>query len=128
VRPAGNHPPGHRFETGTLSHEALPGFVAAVGYLESLGSDDADRLGSAYQAIAAHELELAETFLARLREVPGWRLLGIQDADPGRRVPTSTCSATARRRTSGPGARPARLLHLERQLLRAQPGPRARPG
>lgn len=36
VRSAGNHPPGHRFETGTLSHEALAGFVAAVGYLESL--------------------------------------------------------------------------------------------
>ena len=88
VRPAGKHPPGHRFETGTLSHEALAGFVAAVGYLESLGSDDADRLGSAWRAIAAHELELAETFLTRLRGLPGWRLLGIQDADPGRRVPT----------------------------------------
>ena len=88
MRPAGNHPPGHRFETGTLSHEALAGFVAAVGYLESLGSDDADRLGGAYQAIAAHELELAETFLARLHTLPDWRLLGIRDTDPDRRVPT----------------------------------------
>lgn len=88
VRPAANHPPGHRFETGTLSHEALAGFVAAVGYLESLGSDDADPLGSAYSAISAHEQELAQTFLARLHTMPGWQLLGIQDADPGRRVAT----------------------------------------
>ena len=30
-------PPGHRFETGTQSFEALAGFVAAVDYLEGLG-------------------------------------------------------------------------------------------
>ena len=45
-------------------------------------------MGSAYPAIAAYELELAETFLAGLHTLPGWRLLGIQDADPARRVPT----------------------------------------
>ena len=33
VRPAADRPLGHRFETGTLSHEALAGFVAAVQYL-----------------------------------------------------------------------------------------------
>src|ERR1700722_9971609 len=54
VRPAGDHPAGHRFETGTLSHEALAGFVAAVEYLRSVGSGDLDR---AYVAIGAHELE-----------------------------------------------------------------------
>ena len=84
VRPAGNHPPGHRFETGTLSHEALAGFVEAVAYLESLASD----LDSAYQAIAAHELSLAEQFLAGLHTLPSWQLLGVQSADPARRVPT----------------------------------------
>jgi cysteine desulfurase family protein (TIGR01976 family) len=90
VRPAGDKPPGHRFETGTLSHEALAGFVAAVRYLEDLGSGDdtAARLTSAYQAIGAHELELTEVFLSQLRELPGWRLLGIPDADPQRRVST----------------------------------------
>ena len=37
VRPALEVPAGHRFETGTLNHEALAGFIAAIEYLESLG-------------------------------------------------------------------------------------------
>jgi cysteine desulfurase family protein (TIGR01976 family) len=58
VRPSDNDPVGRRFETGTLPHELLAGFVAAVEYIESLGWD----------AILAHELELGERFLAGLRE------------------------------------------------------------
>ena len=58
VRPAANEPLGHRFETGTLPHELLAGFVAAVGYIESIGWD----------AIQAHERELGERFLAGLPE------------------------------------------------------------
>jgi cysteine desulfurase family protein (TIGR01976 family) len=53
VRPA-----DHRFETGTLQHELLAGFVAAVEYVESIGWD----------AIRAHERELGERFLAGLPE------------------------------------------------------------
>jgi cysteine desulfurase family protein (TIGR01976 family) len=86
VRPAGNRPAGHRFETGTLSHEALAGFVAAVDYLRSLG--DADPMRDAYLAIGAHEQKLATLFIDGLRELPGWRLLGVPEADPGRRVAT----------------------------------------
>ena len=56
VRPASDAPLGHRFETGTLPHELLAGFVAAVDYLESIGWD----------AIRAHERELGERFLAEL--------------------------------------------------------------
>jgi cysteine desulfurase family protein (TIGR01976 family) len=85
VRPAGDHPAGHRFETGTLSHEALAGFVAAVDYLSSLGQGDLDR---AYAAMGAHEQELAARFQAGLAELPGWRLLGVQDPDPARLVAT----------------------------------------
>jgi cysteine desulfurase family protein (TIGR01976 family) len=85
VRPAGDRPAGHRFETGTLSHEALAGFVAAVDYLRSVGDGDLD---GAYAVIGAHEQELAALFLDGLRELPGWRLLGVQDPDPGRRVAT----------------------------------------
>jgi cysteine desulfurase family protein (TIGR01976 family) len=48
VRPA----PG--WETGTLPHELLAGFVAAVEYVESVG----------WEAIRAHERGLAERFLA----------------------------------------------------------------
>jgi cysteine desulfurase family protein (TIGR01976 family) len=58
VRPSPPEPVGARFETGTLPHEALAGFVAAVEYLESLG----------WQAIRAHERELGRRFLAGLPE------------------------------------------------------------
>src|SRR4249919_3968786 len=39
VRPAANEPIGARFELGTLQHELLAGFVAAVDYMDSLGWD-----------------------------------------------------------------------------------------
>jgi len=58
VRPAPEEPPGHRFETGTLPHELLAGFVAAVDYMESIG----------WEAIQAHEHELGERLLAGLPE------------------------------------------------------------
>ena len=45
VRPAPEEPPGHRFETGTLPHELLAGYVAAVEYMEldRLGGDPVAR-------------------------------------------------------------------------------------
>jgi cysteine desulfurase family protein (TIGR01976 family) len=58
VRPAADEPLGHRFETGTLPHELLAGFVAAVEYIESIGWD----------AIRAHERELGERLLAGLAD------------------------------------------------------------
>jgi cysteine desulfurase family protein (TIGR01976 family) len=56
VRPAPDEPVGARFETGTLPHEALAGFNAAVAYLESVSWD----------GIVAHERELGERLLAGL--------------------------------------------------------------
>ena len=56
VRPASNEPLGPRFETGTLPHELLAGFVAAVDYIGSIG----------WEAIQAHERTLGERFLAGL--------------------------------------------------------------
>jgi cysteine desulfurase family protein (TIGR01976 family) len=53
VRPASMQPLGHRFETGTLPHEQLAGFVAAVEYVESIGWD----------AIQPYERELGQRFL-----------------------------------------------------------------
>ena len=53
VRPAPDEPVAGRFETGTLAHELLAGFVAAVEYLEELGWD----------AIPAHERALGQRFL-----------------------------------------------------------------
>ena len=65
VRPAPDQPLGHRFETGTLPHEALAGFIAAVEYVESIG----------WNAIKAHERELGQRFLDGVPE--GFRLHGI---------------------------------------------------
>ena len=42
VRPSAEDPPGHRFETGTQSHEAIAGALAAVEYLRGLDEDDLD--------------------------------------------------------------------------------------
>jgi cysteine desulfurase family protein (TIGR01976 family) len=74
VRPAANEPLGHRFETGTLQHELLAGFVAAVRYVDSLGFD----------AIVAHERDLGERFLAGLPD--RCRLHGLPTMEG--RVPT----------------------------------------
>ena len=56
VRPSADEPVGRRFELGTLQHELLAGFVAAVDYVDSLG----------WEAITAHEHALGERFLAGL--------------------------------------------------------------
>ncbi|MHB8468688.1 MAG: cysteine desulfurase-like protein [Gaiellaceae bacterium] len=69
VRPA-----QHRFETGTLAHELLAGFVAAVEYVESVG----------WPAIQAHERELGVRFLDGLPD--RCTLYGVQTMDG--RVPT----------------------------------------
>jgi cysteine desulfurase family protein (TIGR01976 family) len=65
VRPAGENPPGHRFETGTQSHEAVAGTVAAIEYLRSLGDGSLD---VAFERIQAHEEALAHRFLEGLPE------------------------------------------------------------
>ena len=74
VRPAPDQPVGHRFELGTLQHELLAGFVAAVDYLESLG----------WEAITAHERMLGERFLSGLPD--GITLYGLTTMEG--RVPT----------------------------------------
>jgi cysteine desulfurase family protein (TIGR01976 family) len=74
VRPAPDTPLGHRFETGTLAHELLAGFVAAVDYVDAIGWD----------WIRSHERTLGERFLAGLSG--GWRLHGPPTSEG--RVPT----------------------------------------
>jgi cysteine desulfurase family protein (TIGR01976 family) len=96
VRPASESPPGHRFETGTASHEALAGVEAAVEYLASLGAGEGrgERLASAYARIGTHERELGERLLRGLAALPGVTVHGI--ADSGRmqeRVPTVALTA-----------------------------------
>jgi cysteine desulfurase family protein (TIGR01976 family) len=74
VRPAADEPVGHRFETGTLAHELLAGFVAAVEYLEMIG----------WHAIGEHERTLGQRFLAGLPD--RCTLYGLPTMDG--RVPT----------------------------------------
>jgi cysteine desulfurase family protein (TIGR01976 family) len=74
VRPAPDEPLGARYETGTLAHELLAGFVAAVDYVGSIG----------WEAIRAHEHALAERFLAGLSA--RWYLHGLPTTEG--RVPT----------------------------------------
>ena len=74
VRPSAMEPLGHRFETGTLAHELLAGFVAAVEYVDSLG----------WPAIRVHERALGERFLDGLPE--RCTLHGLPSMDG--RVPT----------------------------------------
>jgi cysteine desulfurase family protein (TIGR01976 family) len=64
VRPAGDFPVGSRYETGTLPHELLAGFVACVEYVDGLGWD----------WIVEHEHALGQRFLDGLPG--GWTLHG----------------------------------------------------
>jgi cysteine desulfurase family protein (TIGR01976 family) len=82
VRPAADEPVGHRFETGTLPHEALAGFVAAVEYVDSLG----------WEAIQAHERELGQRFLEGLPA--GVRLYGSRTMEG--RTPTFALTFSGR--------------------------------
>lgn len=91
VRPAGETPPGHRFELGTQSHEAIAGTIAAIDYLASLGSglDRRSRLDSAFARIQEHEESLARLFLEGIAAIPGVTLHGIADPERvGERTPT----------------------------------------
>jgi cysteine desulfurase family protein (TIGR01976 family) len=81
VRPAGEDPPGHRFEAGTQSHEAVAGATAAIDYLRELGGGDLD---AAFRAIEEHETRLSARFLSGLPD--GVRLYGIRT--PEGRTPT----------------------------------------
>jgi selenocysteine lyase/cysteine desulfurase len=74
VRPADDFPVGSRFETGTLPHELLAGFVACVDYIDDVGWD----------WITAHERELGQRFLDGVPDA--WRLHGPPTIEG--RVPT----------------------------------------
>jgi cysteine desulfurase family protein (TIGR01976 family) len=74
VRPSEQTPPGHRFEAGTQSHEAVAGAVAAVEYLGSLADGSLDL---AFERIQAHEDALARRFLDGFPPSAG--LYGIRD-------------------------------------------------
>jgi cysteine desulfurase family protein (TIGR01976 family) len=74
VRPAAELPVASRYETGTLAHELLAGFVAAVDYLSDVG----------WEFVIEHERELGQRFLDGLPEA--WHVHGPPSVEG--RVPT----------------------------------------
>jgi cysteine desulfurase family protein (TIGR01976 family) len=74
VRPADDFPVRNRFETGTLAHELLAGFVAAVDYIDDTG----------WEFVLGHERTLGARFLEGLPDA--WTLHGVPTMDG--RVPT----------------------------------------
>jgi cysteine desulfurase family protein (TIGR01976 family) len=91
VRPAAEDPPGHRFETGTQSHEAIAGALAAIDYLRGLADGDGS-LDAAFGLIEEHETSLTARFLSGLHE--GVELYGIRT--PEGRTPTFCFNITGR--------------------------------
>jgi cysteine desulfurase family protein (TIGR01976 family) len=81
-RPYTVRPADHPYETGTLPHELLAGFVAAVEYIESIG----------WAAIQAHEQSLAQRFLDGLPE--SCTLYGLPTLEG--RVPTFAFTVAGR--------------------------------
>lgn len=60
------HDVPHRFEAGTPNIEGVLGLHVAIEYVEKLG----------WKSIAEHESSLLEDATARVREIPGIRLIG----------------------------------------------------
>ncbi len=90
VRPASEDPPGHRFEAGTQSHEAIAGALAAIEYLRGLGEGDLD---AAFALVEEHETRLTARFLSGLPD--GVQLYGIRT--PEGRTPTFCFNVEGRR-------------------------------
>ena len=93
VRPADEFPAGHRFETGTQSHESIAAATAAVDYLASLGegADRRARLDDAYAQIREHEDDLSAHALRRFAAIPGLTLYGVADPDDVARRTATFC-------------------------------------
>ena len=91
VRAVSDSDLGHKFETGTQSHEGMAGCAAAVDYLASLGEGTTRRakLVSAWQAVADYEQGLTLQLIDGLRKFKGLTIRGIASANAvHRRVPT----------------------------------------
>jgi cysteine desulfurase family protein (TIGR01976 family) len=90
LRPAGDNVP-YKFETGTLSHEAMAGCLGAIEYVEQFGSGStrAKRISSALGELSTYEQRLTVRLIEGLREFRGLTIRGITSRDAmHRRVPT----------------------------------------
>ncbi len=110
VRPAGEALPG-KFETGTLSHEAMAGVSGAVEYLASIGRDMGQEYLSNYDGVSKRRQELSAGFDAMsdyedglairlidgLQKIEGITVHGITNPNAvARRVPTVSFTSDRR--------------------------------
>jgi len=97
VRPASDDLPW-AFETGTMDHEGMAGYIASVEYLASVGREfgapvDGSRRAAVVAGMTAvreHETQLSSAFLDGLASIPRARLYGV----PLTRKRTPTFSVT----------------------------------
>jgi cysteine desulfurase family protein (TIGR01976 family) len=77
-----------KLETGTQNHEGIPGVLAAIDFMASLGQGDTrkQKLLSSYERIEAYEDQLADKIRRGLSEIPGVRL--FQADSKVRKTPT----------------------------------------
>lgn len=82
--PAGQQPP-ERYETGTLSHEAIVGAAAAVEWLAGLSGGDRslrDRLDASYRELRSRGEGLFARLWSGLSAIDGVLLYGPQPGEP----------------------------------------------
>lgn len=96
VRPASDTPPG-KWMTGTQSHEAIVGALAAVDYLSAIGRELSENeslprresLQVAYSNITVYEADMSRHLLHRLASIRGLKVWGVTDASQiEKRCPT----------------------------------------
>jgi cysteine desulfurase family protein (TIGR01976 family) len=94
LRPSPDWPAAVRFETGTPSFEGQAGTIGAIEHIAWIGETwggaeggpRRERIVAGMEAVAEHERELCELFLAGLQRLPRVRLFGPPEAEG--RLPT----------------------------------------
>ena len=91
---------GGKLEPGNANYELSWGAAGVVDYLEELGlrsgAKEACALEAAWRAIAEHESQLTARFLDYVRTRDDLEVVGLDDADPARRVATVSLSPKGR--------------------------------
>lgn len=91
VRAVADSDIGHKFETGTQSHEGMAGCAAAVDYIEQFGTGATRpaRIKSAWGNLAAYEQKLTLELIQKLKGFKNLVIRGVtSDNAMHRRVPT----------------------------------------
>jgi len=91
VRAVADSDIGHKFETGTQSHEGMAGCAAAVEYIEQFGTGAtrAAKVKSAWGNLATYEQKLTLELIQKLKPFKGLTIRGVtSDNAMHRRVPT----------------------------------------